>query len=113
MLLVDRSFVRRLFSTLGGFEMRRISKLAQMIRAIVEQNKTLALLFALALAMLLSPAVMVTHAESFSVTTTGLLDSAAQIFNGLWPVFAIIAGLGLGIALVKFIVKAVQSAFGG
>jgi hypothetical protein len=52
-----------------------------------------------------------THAQSFSVNTGDLLTSAADIFNGLWPVFAIVAGLGLGIALVRFIVNAIRSAF--
>jgi hypothetical protein len=52
-----------------------------------------------------------THAQSFSVNTSNLLSSAADIFNGLWPVFAVIAGLGLGIALVRFIVNAIRAAF--
>ena len=48
---------------------------------------------------------------SFDVDMSQLLNSAASLFNGLWPVFAIVAGLGLGVALVKFITKAIQDAF--
>ncbi len=64
-----------------------------------------------AVAFLFAP-TLTTHAQSFSVSTSGLLSSAADIFNGLWPVFAVIAGLGLGIALVRFIVGAIRNAFG-
>ncbi len=47
----------------------------------------------------------------FSLDTTNLLDSAASIFNGLFPIFAIIAGLGLGIGLLRYVVKAISDAF--
>lgn len=93
--------------------MRRIRRFYRTARKTLRNRRLFSLMILMMMVTLISPAVIPAHAESFSVTTTGLLDSAAQIFNGLWPVFAIIAGLGLGIALVKFIVRAVQSAFGG
>lgn len=48
---------------------------------------------------------------TFSLSMTDMLDSAADIFNGLWPAFAIVVGLGLGVQILNFIVKAVRSAF--
>ncbi|MBX3082928.1 MAG: hypothetical protein KF716_14940 [Anaerolineae bacterium] len=48
---------------------------------------------------------------SFDIDLDQLLASASQMFNGLWPVFALIAGLGLGVALAKFIAAAIQNAF--
>jgi hypothetical protein len=48
---------------------------------------------------------------SFNVDFDQLLGTASDLFNGLWPVFAVVAGLGLGVALVKFITKAIQDAF--
>ena len=48
---------------------------------------------------------------SFDIDLDNLLASASQIFNGLWPVFALIAGLGLGVALAKFISNAISNAF--
>ncbi len=47
----------------------------------------------------------------FSIDVTNLLDAASSIFNGLFPVFAIIAGLGLGIGLLRYVVNAIRNAF--
>jgi hypothetical protein len=48
---------------------------------------------------------------SFSIDSTSFLSTAATIFNGLFPAFAVIIGIGLGIGLLRYIVKAVQDAF--
>ncbi len=48
---------------------------------------------------------------SFDIDVTSLLESASAIFNGLWPVFAVIVGLSLGFGLVKFIAREVSSVF--
>jgi hypothetical protein len=48
---------------------------------------------------------------SFNVDFDGLLSTMAEMFNGIWPLFAIVAGLGLGVSLVKFVNKAIQDAF--
>jgi hypothetical protein len=48
---------------------------------------------------------------SFNFNVDSLLDGAANMFNALWPVFAIVVGLGLGIKLVQLIRKEVTSAF--
>lgn len=48
---------------------------------------------------------------SFSIDSSTFLSGASQIFNGLFPVFAIIAGLGLGIGLLRYVIKAIQDAF--
>lgn len=47
----------------------------------------------------------------FSIDVTSLLTTASSIFNGLWPVFAIIVGLGLGIGLLRYLVNAIGNAF--
>ena len=48
---------------------------------------------------------------SFSFSATDLMTTAAQIFNGLFPAFAVIAGIGLGFGILKYVVKAIQDAF--
>ena len=47
----------------------------------------------------------------FSIDITGLLQTASDIFTGLFPVFGLIAGIGLGIGLLRYIVKAIMDAF--
>jgi len=48
---------------------------------------------------------------SFSIDATTLLSSAATIFNGLWPAFALVAGIALGTGLVAKIVSEIRKAF--
>jgi hypothetical protein len=43
--------------------------------------------------------------------TAGFLSGAQDIFNGLFPVFAVIAGLGLGIGLLRYVINAIRDAF--
>lgn len=72
--------------------------------------RALAFVFALTLAVgWATPA----SAQSFNITMTGLMESAASIFNGLWPAFAIIAGLSLGFVILKFVLSAIRGAFSG
>jgi hypothetical protein len=52
-----------------------------------------------------------TFAQSFSIDMAEMMASAADIFNGLWPAFAIVVGLGLGVQILRFIVNAVKAAF--
>ena len=66
---------------------------------------------ALMAALFVSLLPVAAHAQTFSIDTSSLMTSAANIFNGLWPAFAIVAGLSLGLALVKFIVQAIRTAF--
>ena len=47
----------------------------------------------------------------FSIDVTALLDTASAIFTGLFPAFAVVAGIGLGVGLVRYIVKAIMDAF--
>jgi len=49
--------------------------------------------------------------RTFSIDTSNLLSSAQDIFNGLFPVFAVIAGLGLGIGLLRYVINAIRNAF--
>lgn len=48
---------------------------------------------------------------SFDINVDTLMEGAAQMFNALWPVFAIVVGLALGVKLVQLIRKEVTSAF--
>ncbi len=48
---------------------------------------------------------------SFDINVDTLMDGAAQMFNALWPVFAIVVGLALGVKLVQLIRKEVTQAF--
>lgn len=54
--------------------------------------------------------VVVMLAQSFSIDAASLLDTAAQIFNALWPVFGILVGVVLGIGLVTLIVSEIRKA---
>jgi len=47
---------------------------------------------------------------SFDLNTQTLLDGAAEMFNALWPAFAVIVGLALGVKLVQLIRKEVTGA---
>jgi len=66
----------------------------------------------IALTLALAPAP-VAHAGTFEINMDGLMDTAADIFNGLWPAFAIVAGLTLGFIILKFVLSAIKGATGG
>jgi hypothetical protein len=68
-------------------------------------------LLILVLALIAVPTV-VSQAASFTVDTTGILDNAATLFNGLFPAFVIIIGFSFGIGLIKWIVSTLRNAFG-
>jgi hypothetical protein len=53
---------------------------------------------------------IVTAATSFSVDSTTMLDTAASIFNALWPIFGLVVGIILGIGLVTLLVSEIRKA---
>jgi hypothetical protein len=65
------------------------------------------------LAWLMLSTVAVASAASFTVDTSGILDNAAILFNGLFPAFVIIIGFSFGIGLIKWITATLRNAFGG
>ena len=69
-------------------------------------------LIVLAVVALLTVPTIVSKAASFTVDTTGILDNAATLFNGLFPAFVIIIGFSFGIGLIKWIVSTLRNAFG-
>lgn len=46
----------------------------------------------------------------FSLDTTGMIDQAASIFNGLQGIVVVVAGLGLGFKLVSKVGSMIQGA---
>ena len=48
---------------------------------------------------------------SFNVDTGTLMDNAAAMFNGLWPVMGAIVGLSMGIGLVTYVAGMIRKAF--
>ena len=49
--------------------------------------------------------------SSFNIDVAVLMDGAANMFNALWPAFAVIVGLGLGIKIISYLRKEISSAF--
>jgi len=49
-------------------------------------------------------------AQSFDIDTSSFLTTAASIFNALWPAFAIIVGITLGLGLLGLIVRELRQA---
>lgn len=47
----------------------------------------------------------------FSIDSSTLLSSAATIFNALWPIFGLIAGIAIGAGLVQAILSEIRKAF--
>jgi hypothetical protein len=48
---------------------------------------------------------------SFNIDVDTLMGGAADMFNALWPAFAIVVGLALGVKIVTYIRKEITSAF--
>jgi hypothetical protein len=48
---------------------------------------------------------------SFNFDMTHLLDTAASLFNGLWPLFAIVAGISMAAGLLTMIVGELRKIF--
>jgi hypothetical protein len=46
----------------------------------------------------------------FSIDPSSLLTTASQIFNALWPAFAIVIGISLGLGLLALIVSEIRKA---
>lgn len=91
--------------------MRKFVSFMRGAAAVIRRNTWYAVLF---LAVFALTAVSgVASAQSFNITMDGLMQSASDIFNGLWPAFAIIAGLSLGFVILKFVLSAIRGAFGG
>lgn len=47
---------------------------------------------------------------SFNFDMTSLLETAASIFNSFAPIFMVIAGLGVGLALLTTVISEVRKA---
>ena len=47
---------------------------------------------------------------SFSVDTSAMLDTAANMFNGLWPVFGVVVGIVLALGLITLLVTELRKA---
>ena len=48
---------------------------------------------------------------SFSVDVSGMLSTAASLFNALFPIFGVVAGIAIGIGLVTLIIGEIRKAF--
>ena len=48
---------------------------------------------------------------SLSLDFTSLMSSAGNIINGLWPVFILPVGIGLGMALLGKVISEIRKAF--
>jgi hypothetical protein len=50
---------------------------------------------------------------SFSIDVSSLITNAENIFNALWPAFAVLAGLALGFIIIRLVMTAINKGFGG
>jgi len=101
-------FKSKLFTFLG-----RVLHTLRTFGAFLKERAQLAVVaLAVALALAFAP-VNMSYAASFNISMSGLMDTAADIFNGIWPAFAIIAGLTLGFLILKFVLNAIKGAFSG
>jgi hypothetical protein len=48
---------------------------------------------------------------SFNIDVDALMSGAASMFNALWPIFAVIVGLALGIKIVQLVRKEITGSF--
>lgn len=95
------SFYKRIVATLRAF-----------LGFVRERAQLAAIAVAVALALAFAP-VRMSYAASFDINMSGLMDTASEIFNGIWPAFAVIAGLTLGFLILKFVLGAIKGAFSG
>lgn len=92
---------------------KRLMTMARAFLGFLKERAQLAVVaLAVALALAFAP-LKVSYAASFNISMSGLMDTAADIFNGIWPAFAIIAGLTLGFLILKFVLNAIKGAFSG
>ena len=91
--------------------MRKVISSMRRAAGVIRRNRWV--VFAMLSAFALTGVSGVASAQSFNITMDGLMQSASDIFNGLWPAFAIIAGLSLGFVILKFVLSAIRGAFGG
>ena len=69
----------------------------------IRSSVTSGLLIIVGATIALMPSAL-THAQTtFSINTSDLLSNAATIFNGFWPIFAVVVGIGLGFSILKFV----------
>lgn len=47
---------------------------------------------------------------SFNIDVQTLMQGASDMFNALWPAFAVVVGLGLGVKIVTFIRREITGA---
>ena len=79
--------------------------LAMIAKSITPGHMVVAvMLFALVMMGVTPPTPAMAQA-SFSIDVNSFLSSASQMFNGIFPIFAPIIGISLGIGLASFIAK--------
>lgn len=85
-----------------------VSLLKGIALSISAQPAKAALIFALVAMIVFTATVPTTRTlaqASFSIDVNSFLSSASQMFNGIFPIFAPIIGISLGIGLASFIAK--------
>lgn len=48
---------------------------------------------------------------SFNIDIDTLMEGASEMFNALWPAFALVVGLALGVKIVTYIRREIMAAF--
>lgn len=94
------------------FFQRMVTILRAFFGFLKQRAQLAAIAVAVALALAFAP-VRMSYAASFDINMSGLMDTASEIFNGIWPAFAVIAGLTLGFLILKFVLGAIKGAFSG
>lgn len=84
---------------------RRGITLSMIAKSIKPAHLAIALLLFAMVAMAATPTQRTMAQASFSIDVNSFLSSASQMFNGIFPIFAPIIGISLGIGLASFIAK--------
>ncbi len=80
-------------------------RIVTLLKSVTPSHLAVALLLFAMVMVAATPTTRTLAQASFSIDVNSFLSSASQMFNGIFPIFAPIIGISLGIGLASFIAK--------